>query len=160
MTDRLGGTLLQTNKSTAPANSVLLDISSCQSAPSCSSHFCSALENQHVIIFMKSRWPIQRSRTHSNAFLCSIPLICSVAIQKHYITLNRGDPLSVSSISAACLAHGDDLIEWTFAAWALPPSTVAVHHCRRDPPPVFSPSPQKEHVCQTNQGSLLWLFSI
>lgn len=54
MTHSLGATPLQTNKSTAPANGVLVDISPCQSAPSSGSHAspfrCVRARNQCVII--------------------------------------------------------------------------------------------------------------
>lgn len=51
MTHSLGATPLQTNKSTAPANGVLVDISPCQSAPSSGSPFrCVRARNQCVII--------------------------------------------------------------------------------------------------------------
>lgn len=101
MTDSPGATLLQTNKSTAPANSVLLDISSCQSAPSSNSRFsilCVRARNQCVIIFTLSlagdigaRNGIEmtrsaqrghgRSQTHSYHFLSLRRLFRSVPIQ-------------------------------------------------------------------------------
>lgn len=95
MTDSLGATLLQTNKSTAPANSVLLDISSCQSFFSI---LCVRARNQCVIIFTLSlagdtggRHGIEmtrsaqkghrRSQIHSNNFLSLFRLFHSVLIQ-------------------------------------------------------------------------------
>lgn len=96
MTGSLGATQLQTNKSSAPANSVLLDIPSCQSAPTHASLFCmweseeSMCNNIHNV-FGRRHWGqtwnwddllrTDRSQMHLNHFLSLFRLFNAALIQ-------------------------------------------------------------------------------